>query len=308
MNAPNWKLLTAFEAVARHRNFTRAAAELNVQQPAISRRVAELEAELSVELLHRTRPHATLTREGEVLYRAIAGGIMQVNGAIAQIRHRPNRGLIKVNTTIGFASCYLMKRLPAFRSANPDISIELVSRDRNDAFDASADVVVVFDHPDRLPGARHEAVFRERMVAVARPDLAARIGDGLDALAQQPLLRLTMGIHGEDWQTFFADTGVAPPPPTSEQRFTSFMVYLQAALNGDGVMLGWETLLQDQFDLGHLVPATQRRIQTPRGYFACLMDRASYNPSAIAFVEWLSCLETSQITTSGREHGQGPPV
>ena len=69
----NWKLLTAFEAAARHRSFTRAASELNVQQPAISRRVAELEADLGIELLQRTRPHATLTREGEALYRAIAG-------------------------------------------------------------------------------------------------------------------------------------------------------------------------------------------------------------------------------------------
>ncbi len=291
MLTPNWKLLTAFEAVARHRSFTRAASELNVQQPAISRRVAELEADLGIELLQRTRPHATLTREGEALYRAIAGGILQVSSAVEQVRRRPDRNTVTVNTTIGFASCYLMKRLPSFRAANPDISIELISRDQNDAYGADTDIVVVFDHPDRLPGFRNAEIFRETLVAVAQPDLAATVGDDLAALSDQTLLYLTRGIHGDDWLTFFAGTGLTPRAPTSEQKFTSFMVYLQAALNGDGIILGWETLLQDHFDLGQLTPVTERRIETPRGYFACLTERSKANPSAVEFLEWLSASE-----------------
>ena len=291
MTPLNWKLLTAFEAAARHRNFTRAASELNVQQPAISRRVAELEMLLGVELLRRSRPLATLTSEGEILYRAVTSGVMQVKSAIEQVRRHPDRNLITVNTSIGFASCYLMKRLPAFRAEHPDISIELISRDRNDAYSSDTDIVVVFDHPDRLPGIRHELIFGEAMVAVARPDVAAAIGDSLDVLSQQPLLYLTMGLHGDDWHTFFAGTGLSPAPPASEQKFTSFMVYLQAALNGEGVILGWETLLQDHFELGQLAPVTDRRIRTQRGYFACLMQRAGDNASATRLLEWL-CRQT----------------
>jgi len=292
MAALNWTLLTAFEAAARHRNFTRAAEELNVQQPAISRRLAELEAELGVKLLNRTRPNATLTREGEVLFRAVAGGITQVRHAVEQVRWRPDRKTVTVDTTIGFASCYLMKRLPAFRAANPDVSIELISRDQNDAFAAdAAEIVTVFDHPDRLPGVRQAEIFSETLVPVARPDVAKMIGNDLEMLARQNLLHLTMGIHGDDWHTFFAGTGLTPRLPASEHKFTSFMVYLQAALNGDGVILGWETLLQDHFDLGQLTTVTTRRISTPRGYFACLTGRSEANPSALRFFEWLSGLE-----------------
>ncbi|KIC47223.1 hypothetical protein RA28_06030 [Ruegeria sp. ANG-S4] len=288
MTSVNWKLLTAFEAVARHRNFTRAAREMNVQQPAISRRVAELEAELGVKLLQRTRPFSTLTREGEVVYRAISGSIMQVGSALEQVRRRPDRTCVSVNTTIGFASCYLMKRLPEFRALNPNISIELISRDQNNAYDTDTDVVIAFDHPERLPGSRKDLIFSERMVAVARPDVAEKIGDDPEVLARHNLLYLTMGIHSDDWTTFFDGTGLTVRPPTFEQKFTSFMVYLQAALNGDGVILGWETLLQDHFDLGQLSPITDRRIETSRGYFACLMPRAAGNSSAGAFLDWIS--------------------
>ena len=290
----NWNLLIAFEAAARHRSFTRAAGELNVQQPAVSRRVAELEAELGVELLQRTRPHASLTREGEVLYRAVAAGILQVNSAVDQIRRRPDHDIVTVNSTIGFASCYLMKRLPEFRAANPSTSIELISRDQNDAYGTNADIVIVFDHPDRLPGAEQAIIFPETLVAVTRPDLADAIGDNLTALSQQNLLHLTNGIHGDDWLTFFAGTGLTPPMPASEQKFTSFMVYLQAALNGEGVILGWETLLHDHFELGHLAPVTTRRIETARGYFGCLMERARGDPSARRFLNWLSDRDGNQ--------------
>ncbi|MEW2917297.1 LysR substrate-binding domain-containing protein [Ruegeria sp. ANG10] len=288
MATPNWKLLTAFEAAARHRSFTRAAQELNVQQPAISRRVAALETELGVSLLKRTRPNVSLTREGEVLFRAVAGSILQVSSAAEQICCPPDKDVVTVNTTIGFASCYLMKRLPAFRTAHPEISVELISRDQNNAYGPDADIIIAFDHPDRLPGVRHRLIFQETMIAVAHPKVANTIPDTPAALAQSPLLHLTMGNHTDDWNTFFAGTGLKPPPPVSERKFTSFMVYLQAALNGDGVILGWQTLLQDHFDHGQLATVTTRRLSTKRGYFVCLTERAQSNAAALKIMDWLA--------------------
>lgn len=296
MNNINWKLLTAFEAVARHRNFSRAALELNVQQPAVSRRVAALESELGVALLRRTRPSATLTQEGGLLFDAVARSIAQVRGTIEQIRRKPDQNLVTVNTTIGFASCYLMKRLPVFRASNPDIAIELISRDQNNTYGQdTADIVVAFDHPDKLPGLRHVKIFPEIMVAAARPDVCPGTHDDLEALSKRTLLHLTAGLHHDDWRSFFAGAGadgadIVPLKPATEQRFTSFMVYLQAALNGDGIVLGWETLMQDYFDLGQLRPVSSRRVPSERGYFACLTMRARNNQAAIRFWHWLGTL------------------
>jgi DNA-binding transcriptional LysR family regulator len=59
--------LRTFEAVARHRSFTRASEELMVAQPAVSQQVRRLERELGVDLLRRTSRQVVLTRPGEVL-------------------------------------------------------------------------------------------------------------------------------------------------------------------------------------------------------------------------------------------------
>src|SRR5215218_2572484 len=59
--------LRAFAAVARQRSFSRAAAELYVSQPAISKHVAALEAELGKQLVIRGRRPLALTPAGEVL-------------------------------------------------------------------------------------------------------------------------------------------------------------------------------------------------------------------------------------------------
>ncbi|WP_274594865.1 LysR family transcriptional regulator [Parasedimentitalea marina] len=54
--------LLFFEAVARHKNFTRAAEELNVSQAAVSKRVKFLESWMGVELVTRHGRAITLTK------------------------------------------------------------------------------------------------------------------------------------------------------------------------------------------------------------------------------------------------------
>lgn len=284
----NWKLLTAFEAVARNGTFSRAAQELNVLQPAMSRRVAALEQELGVHLLHRTRPLVTLTPEGEVLFDAVAGSLVRVQTAVEQISAPREQTTIVVDTTIGFASCYLMQRLPEFRAHHPDLVVELVSRDLSDRYqEAGADVIILFGEPDRLPGAQSAIIFGEEMVPLCAPGfLSAPVSP--EQLGQHRLLHLVHGIHTRDWDRYASGTGLQVSPPGSAERFTSFMVYLQAALNGEGVMLGWEHLLQDHISGGRLIRASEHVVQTDRGYFACLSARAAQNTPAQTFLNWIS--------------------
>lgn len=268
---PDWRLLVAFEAVARLDSFSRAATELNVLQPAVSRRVAQLETDLGVTLINRTRPNATLTSDGQVLFGVVSAGMSQVRNAVRQVARRPIDGPVVINTTIGFASCFLLRRLNQFYDRYPGVAIELVSRDLNDTYrEEISDIITVFDSPTRLPGVEQHSIFHEEMIAVCSPRYLDQhpVLDG--DLTGHRLLHLTAGIHGSDWISFAegSPTKVESPAPT--ERFTSFMVYLQAALNGDGIAIGWSHLLQDHLDSGQLVKVVDRAVTSERGYFCCL--------------------------------------
>ncbi|MEQ9487983.1 MAG: LysR substrate-binding domain-containing protein [Alphaproteobacteria bacterium] len=291
MKDPDWRLLDAFEAVARVGNFSRAASELNVLQPAISRRVSQLEAELGVTLFKRTRPQVTLTAEGQTLFGAVAASKSQIKNAIERVSQRSSDRPLLINTTIGFASCFLLRRLNQFHDRHPEIGIELVSRDLNDGYrEESCDIVTVFNAPDRLPGITQALIFPEDMIAVCSADYSNRHPVVDDDYSDHRLLHLTAGIHTGDWERFVAGTGAKINPPAPDQRFTSFMVYLQAAMNGDGIAIGWLPLLQDHLDAGQLVIASDRRVPSDRGYFCCVTRQGARREVAALFSDWLSGL------------------
>ncbi|MFE7392742.1 LysR family transcriptional regulator [Streptomyces sp. NPDC057582] len=79
--------LRAFAAVARHRSFTRAAGELLITQPALSRTIAQLETALGVRLIDRSSRHVELTGTGAEFLVHAERTLAAFNAALAAARH-----------------------------------------------------------------------------------------------------------------------------------------------------------------------------------------------------------------------------
>lgn len=80
--------LRAFASVARHRSFSRAAEELLITQPALSRTVAQLEGNLSVRLLDRSSRHVELTDTGAEFLLHVERVLATLDQALAVVSHR----------------------------------------------------------------------------------------------------------------------------------------------------------------------------------------------------------------------------
>lgn len=120
--------LAAFQAVARERNFTRAAAKLAVSQSALSHTVRGLEERLGVRLLARTTRSVTPTPAGERLLQSIEPALGEIEAALSSIeamRDKP-AGSIRLTTSDHAAETIILPALARLLPDYPDIDVEVV--------------------------------------------------------------------------------------------------------------------------------------------------------------------------------------
>ena len=124
--------LAAFASVARHRSFTRAAAELGLSPSALSHAMKALEERLGIRLLARTTRSVAPTAAGAQLLRSLDPALAQVTAGLAtlaDLRGAPS-GTVRL-ATFGYAArTILAPRLPQFLLDHPEISVEVIVEDR----------------------------------------------------------------------------------------------------------------------------------------------------------------------------------
>ena len=101
---PGLRSLRAFDAAAKHLNFTRAASDMGVTPAAISHQIKELEDLIGVSLFARTSRSMRLTREGEILRGAAVESLEALTRALQKIRKLENQKQLKVTASPSIAA------------------------------------------------------------------------------------------------------------------------------------------------------------------------------------------------------------
>lgn len=189
--------LRAFLAVAGHRHFRRAAEALHLTQPAVSRLIADLEAELDVRLFDRSTREVVPTEAGRYLEQAVSRVLDELDGVLAHARTQadPLRGRVRI-AAVPTLSAGLMPACIA-RCALEHPSLEILLRDQNQAqvLDAVRGGEVDFGltvEPATVEEFDAETILRDPFRLVCRADhaLAAKSSVAWKALAHEPLILL----------------------------------------------------------------------------------------------------------------------
>jgi DNA-binding transcriptional LysR family regulator len=284
---PSLALLRTFEVAGRHLNFTHAADELGIGQPAVSRQVSQLERDLGVQLFER-RPTVSLTEAGEVLLAATQTAFEGIDDAIAHVSTLGNRPHVTVDVSITFATCWLMGRLGDFVESHPDIDVRVVTRDRTNAFTSNADVVVYSAGRPHGSLGGDPLIVDELLVPACSVDypVEARPIDAA-SLAASELLLYTEERHQVLWDDLLGPLGQPAPRIPSTRRFNSFMVYHHAILRGRGIGLAWTTTMADDLAAGRLVQVTDLSVRALGGYFVAATTSGRSRPAAQQFISWM---------------------
>ncbi len=119
--------LRYFEALAQSLHFGRAAELCAVTQPALSMQIQELEKEIGIVLIERTRAGAKLTREGEEIARRVASILASVRDLADYARHSASvlSGRLQLGVIPTIAPYVLPQLLPSLRAEHPGLDLHL---------------------------------------------------------------------------------------------------------------------------------------------------------------------------------------
>jgi LysR family glycine cleavage system transcriptional activator len=291
--------LRAFEAVARRLNFSDAADELSLTQPAISRQIKGLESELGAPLFTRGTRHVEMTLSGRTLLRAVEPALQRIDASVRQIRQGRTRKQVSVTTFASFGSLWLLPRIEAFQRLHPDIDIRVSATDAlAELDDPELDLALRYCAPEQAPDGA-VCLFGEVLTPVVSRSLAQRIASGLAPALSQPrdLARHTLAEEDAttpsteylSWRRWLALHGEPGMEPERWLYLNFTYQQVQAALAGHGVALARVALVFDALQRGELVEpfGPAGRIDSPFRYWMVLAPANRTRPEVVQFSEWV---------------------
>lgn len=286
---PSSGALFMFEAAARHLNFTLAAREFNVTQPAISRMISRLEQHLGAALFLRKSTGLDLTEEGRVLLRAVRDGFDRIEDAIGEIESRQHLGeVVTLSVTSAFAIHWLMPRFDRFREEVPGVTmrLDLIHGEPYGRLGA-ADIGL------RYQAAQDEDIeswplVPEVVIPVCSPAYLAAHGPitAADGLKGQVLASL-IGRMRIPWGRFLAAIEAGPLRDATELSFSDYALVIQGAIKGQAVALGWWHVVAGELLSEGLVPAGDRVLETGSFYHLVARRSAARRPAVQQVRAWL---------------------
>ncbi len=240
-------------AVANHGSFTAAAAALGLGQPAVSHAIARLERSMQTTLVVRSRTGVSLTAAGTALVDALEPAYDTIDRAVAGAGESSETG-VSLSVSTSLAAWWLLPRLPEFKRRHRDIGLRIVTADDDQVPDPdSIDLWVPLGVIDDVRYESH-LLCEERLVPVGSPQLATELAIERPVdLLQCPLLHLEERYRPRfDWARWFGMHGVAATELRGD-RSNDYSLVIQAALDGQGVALGWWHIVRDLVEEGRLV-------------------------------------------------------
>ena len=275
--------LRALEAVGRLGSLQAAAEELGVTVGAVSQQVIKAEEQLGRAIFKRTARGLRETTFGAPFLARLSTAFRQLSEAVATTRRRDD-AILTISVAPIFASRWLIHRIARFSAAHPDISLRIeATMTLVDVARSDVDLGIRVG-PGGWPDVATEFLIPQVVFPVCAPALAERIRTPQD-LAAQPAV-----VDGNDaftWERWLKAAGFDVPAPKTRHVFSDASLCLDAALSGQGVLLGYPVLASWALKEGRLVAPFPIRVETGMGYYFVAAPGIPEPRKVTVFKRWL---------------------
>jgi LysR family transcriptional regulator, glycine cleavage system transcriptional activator len=271
--------LWAFRVIAETGSLTAAAAVLGITQPAVSKRLRNLEVVLGCPLVRRGVNAIALTEAGQHFADELRSGFTQIQAAVDHLRAERSPLRIRAYTT--WALRWLIPRLPRFHADHPGIDVEVSTSTAvvdlaREGVDAAVRTIAKGTPPP--PGGR-----RLQSVDIspfAAPALVAGMSGHWPASARLLGSRIRPG----DWELWQREAGLAATQPPL--LFESTTLAIQAAMEGLGIVICSPSFVREEVETGRLVRLSETSIPTGDLYWLFL-PTGRLGDAIGTFADWL---------------------
>lgn len=284
--------LDSFAAIARHRNFRRAAVERGVSASTLSQGLRDLEARMGVRLLNRTTRSVALTDAGAALLARLQPALVEIGEAVAEARstQAEPQGALRINAPEPAVELVLAPMAPEFLRRHPAVRLELVSETRMvdivaEGYDAGVrwgeslaqDMVAVSLGPP------------QRYVVAGTPELIARVGrpERPGDLLDMPCLRNRFPSGAMPAWEFERDGESLQVSPGGPLVANSPAALIRGALEGLGFIALFDGYLEPHLRSGRLVEVLPDWSETFPGPFLYYPSRRTPPSPLRAFVDFV---------------------
>jgi LysR family glycine cleavage system transcriptional activator len=280
---PPFFALRALEAAARHRSYSRAAAELAVTHGAVSQQIRKLEAELGARLFERQGNAMIPTPAAQRLAEEVGRGLGVLQNAVGVFVGAAERDPLVVSLDPQFAARWLSPRLSRLLGDPAGANLEIRAEERRADFLTDGVDIGVRYGAGHWPGIQAAHLFTETLFPVCSPGVSAahRMGGPQDVLTA-PLVH----HRHRPWSLWFEAFGLQAPPEAGP-IFDDSLLVVEAAAQGLGVALARSGLVEADLASGRLVRPLQEDIASELGFFVVWRAGSRKAARIHALRDWL---------------------
>jgi len=286
---PPLQTLRAFEAAARHQSMSLAANELHVTHGAVSRHIKNLETHLGVPLFQRLTRRIILTQAGAQFHLVVTRLMGELTRETEQLRNQAISARLRISTSVSFASKWLAPRLHRLKLLHPDFDVHLDVTDANVDLDEDQVDAAIRYGGGRYPRTTSERILNENVNPVCSPAYLRAVG----GLATPLELARCVLLHEDrmlaNWQKWLSLARVKGVQANGGHAYSHGSMAIEAAIRGEGIVLGRSALVADDITAGRLVaPFPQIQLKAERGYDLVYRQGNQLHPKVMALRDWLT--------------------
>ncbi|MDH2435332.1 LysR substrate-binding domain-containing protein [Pokkaliibacter sp. MBI-7] len=282
------KSLLVFDAVMQSNSFSLAAEQLFVTPGAVGQQIRKLEEWLGVTLFHRQVRQVEATQEAKDYWERIRPALADILSASQSLKDSQSNA-VWISMPPGFAAKWFSRHMADFVTRYPDIELHIsassqladFSRDRLDL------AIRCFDGRDDSLLSR--LLFDDKASAYCHPGYAqSKHITEPDHIRHATLLHNTLHPYWALWLTQFTSLNTSQQQTLSGIHFDQTLLAIEAAKQGQGIVLTSPLLVEEEIREGRLEPLfTTLSLPLDKGFYVVHPRQRTLRPAVAVFRDWL---------------------